>query len=65
MCLGALIHARVERVVFGALDPRAGALQTAFQLGSSTQFNHRLNFQGGVLADSCGKLLSDFFKARR
>lgn len=65
MCLGALIHARVLRIVFGACDLRAGALQSAFQLGSATQFNHRLNFEGGVLADTCGALLSNFFKARR
>lgn len=65
MCLGAIIHARVQRVVFGAYDPRAGAVQSAFQLGVSKQFNHRVIFEGGVLAESCGALLSNFFKVRR
>lgn len=65
MCVGALVHARVKRVVFGASDPKVGAVSSVFQLGSSQQFNHRINFEGGLLAEQCGQLLSDFFKARR
>lgn len=65
MCLGAIVHARVERVVFGAYDQRAGAVQSAFQMGTTNQFNHRVIYQGGLLAEECGLLLSEFFKARR
>lgn len=65
MCVGALVHARVKRVVFGAFDPKAGAVQSALPLGSASHFNHKIEYQGGVLADTCGQLLSEFFKARR
>lgn len=65
MCVGALVHARVKRVVFGAHDPKAGAVTSVFKLSESTQFNHRIIYEGGLLAESCGKLLSDFFRARR
>lgn len=65
MCLGAIIHSRVKRVVFGAYDLRTGAVQSAIDLGSANIFNHRVQFDGGLLSDECGKLLSDFFKERR
>lgn len=65
MCIGALVHARVKRVVFGAADPKAGAVMSAFQLGAAQQFNHRVVYEGGLLAGECGQMLSDFFKARR
>ncbi len=65
MCVGALVHARVKRVVFGAADPKAGAVMSAFQMGAAQQFNHRVVYEGGLLAEECGQLLSDFFKARR
>jgi tRNA(adenine34) deaminase len=65
MCVGALVHARVQRVVYGASEPRAGAVQSVFQLGSSEKLNHRIQYAGGVLAEQCGDLLKRFFQARR
>ena len=66
MCAGAIVHARVERVVFGAADPRTGAAGSVFDLlPSDGRFNHRTQAQGGVLADECARLLQDFFRARR
>jgi tRNA(adenine34) deaminase len=65
MCAGALLQARVGRVVFGARDPRAGAAGTVFNLLQSDQLNHRAEVTGGILEDVCGELLRDFFKARR
>lgn len=65
MCVGALVHARVKRVVFGAFDPKSGAVQSMFQLGSATQFNHKIIYEGGVLEKECGDLLSQFFKNKR
>jgi tRNA(adenine34) deaminase len=65
MCAGALVHARVGRVVFGAVDPRAGAAGTVFDLLQSAALNHRAEVIGGVLGDACGALLRDFFRARR
>lgn len=64
MCLGALVHARVTRLVFGCFDPRAGAIQTAGLL-SAPYFNHQIEVVGGVLADECSALLKDFFAKRR
>lgn len=65
MCAAALLHARVSRVVFGATDPKAGAAGSMFDTLHDQRFNHRIQVDGGVLADECGKLLSTFFKARR
>jgi len=65
MCAGAIIHARVARVVFAATDPRAGAAGSAFSLLGNERFNHVVAVQGGVLAEKCGELLKGFFKARR
>lgn len=65
MCAGALVHARVARVVFGATDPRAGAAGTVFDLLQSPWLNHRCVVMGGVLAEECGLLLREFFRARR
>ena len=65
MCAGALIQARVTRVVFGAVDPRAGAAGTVFNVLQSTALNHRAEVTGGILAEMCGTLLRDFFRARR
>jgi tRNA(adenine34) deaminase len=61
MCAGALVNARVERVVFGAPDPKAGATQTLYTIGSDPRLNHRFALTGGVLRDECGALLSAFF----
>ena len=65
MCIGALIHARVARVVFGAGDPKSGAAGGAFDLAGMPQHNHRLVVEGDVLGDACGDLLRAFFRARR
>jgi tRNA(adenine34) deaminase len=65
MCLGAIMQARVTRLVFGAYDPRAGAAGSAIDLTASPAFNHRFEVLGGVLADDCGVLLQDFFRRRR
>jgi tRNA(adenine34) deaminase len=65
MCAGSLIHSRVERVVYGALEPKAGAVESNLQLLGSQHFNHRLSVQGGVLAEECSAVISDFFKKRR
>ena len=65
MCLGAIMQARVARVIFGAYDPKAGAAGSAVDLTDSPAFNHRLEVLGGVLADECGTVLQDFFRARR
>ncbi len=65
MCAGAIIHARVGRVVYGATDPRVGAAGSAFSLPGSHQFNHQVRVEGGVLESECGDLLRYFFKARR
>lgn len=64
-CVGALIHARVERVVFAALEPRAGSLVSARQLLSNGFYNHYFSFAYGCLAQESGQLLKQFFKLRR
>jgi len=65
MCAGAMVHARVGRVVFGAGDPKSGAVTTFFNLLSSEQLNHRAEITSGVLETSCSDLLKQFFQARR
>ncbi|MFZ1641908.1 MAG: tRNA adenosine(34) deaminase TadA [Candidatus Contendobacter sp.] len=65
MCAGAIVHARVARVVFGAADPRAGAAGTVFDLLRSAVLNHRAEVVGGVSAEECAALLRSFFRARR
>ncbi len=66
MCAGAIIHARVGQVIYGAPDPRAGACGSVFDLlPSDGRFNHRTECQGGVLAVECGGILRAFFRARR
>ncbi|HEY7929552.1 MAG TPA: tRNA adenosine(34) deaminase TadA [Steroidobacteraceae bacterium] len=65
MCAGALVHARVRRVVFGAFDPQAGAAGSRVDAFRLDWFNHRVDVFGGVLADRCGELLRVFFEARR
>ncbi|MDZ7747503.1 MAG: tRNA adenosine(34) deaminase TadA [Halofilum sp. (in: g-proteobacteria)] len=65
MCVGALVHARVERLVFGAGDPKSGAAGGAFDLAGRPEHNHRLAVSGGVLGDTCGDVLRAFFRARR
>ncbi len=66
MCAGAIIHARVDRVIFGAPDPKAGACGSVFELlPSNSRFNHRTDCRGGVLAEDCAEILRAFFRARR
>lgn len=65
MCAGAIIHARVARVVFGAPDPRAGAAGSVYDVLTVPRLNHVVEAQGGVLAGACGKQLRGFFRARR
>lgn len=65
MCIGALLHARIARLVFGAWDPKAGACGSMLDLPRQRAFNHRLDVFGGVLSEQCGALLSAFFAERR
>ncbi len=65
MCAGALVNARVERLVFGAHDIRFGAVESIFNLCTSHDLNHRLEISSGVLAGECRPLIQDFFKERR
>ncbi|MFA9440248.1 tRNA adenosine(34) deaminase TadA [Uliginosibacterium sp. sgz301328] len=65
MCTGAIIHARIGRVVFGARDPKTGVAGSVLDLFGEPRLNHHAQAEGGVLADECGQLLSSFFAARR
>ena len=65
MCAVAMMHARLDRVVFGAPDPKTGAAGSVVDLFAQPQLNHHTRVSGGVLADACGQLLRDFFAARR
>lgn len=65
MCIGAIVHARVARLVFGATDPKTGAAGSVFNLAAAPAHNHRVRVDGGVLGDACGDELRAFFRARR
>lgn len=65
MCAGALVLARVSRVVYGAADPKAGAVKTLFGIGTDPRLNHRFEVADGVCAEACGRVLSDFFAGVR
>jgi tRNA(adenine34) deaminase len=65
MCAGAIVNARVGHLIYGCDDPKSGAVRTLFQLCDDPRLNHRVEITGGILADSCSRLLSDFFKAQR
>jgi tRNA(adenine34) deaminase len=65
MCAGALVNARVARLVYGCLNPKAGAVATLYQIPTDARLNHRMEVTGGVLADECGALLREFFGALR
>ncbi len=65
MCFGALLHARIDRLVFGATEPRAGAIVSQASLVEAEYFNHRILTTHGVLAEECSSLLQDFFRSRR
>lgn len=65
MCAGTLIQSRVPRVVFGASDPKGGAVKSLYQVGQDTRLNHRFEIVSGVLENECAKLLKDFFQKKR
>ncbi|HQR61340.1 MAG TPA: nucleoside deaminase, partial [Methylophilaceae bacterium] len=65
MCAGAIQHARIERLVYGASDPKTGACGSVVNLMGEGRLNHHCQAEGGVMAEECGRLLSDFFAARR
>ena len=65
MCSGAMLHARIDRVVFGAPDPKTGAAGSVLDLFASKQINHQTSVEGGIMSEECGQLLRDFFKGRR
>ncbi|MGZ5052202.1 MAG: tRNA adenosine(34) deaminase TadA [Methylobacter sp.] len=65
MCMGAMSHARIKRLVFGAYDPKRGAVCNALSLSDADFLNHRISWDGGVLEMECSDMLRDFFKARR
>jgi tRNA(adenine34) deaminase len=65
MCVGAMFHARIARVVYGASDPKTGAAGSVLDLFEEQRLNHHATVEGGVLADECGNVLSQFFAARR
>ena len=65
MCSGAMLHARIDRLVYGAPDPKTGAAGSVLDLFSSKQINHQTSVEGGIMSEECGQLLRDFFKGRR
>ena len=65
MCAGAMLHARVDRVVFGAADPKTGAAGSVLNVFSEKQINHQTVVEGGIMSEECGQILRDFFKERR
>lgn len=65
MCAGAIVNSRLDRVVYGCADPKAGAVRSLFQLVDNEKLNHRAEVTAGVRADECSQLLKDFFRSRR
>jgi tRNA(adenine34) deaminase len=65
MCAGAIINARISRLIYGCTDLKAGAVQSLYQLCSDVRLNHRVEIEGGVLAEECAAMLTDFFAAKR
>jgi tRNA(adenine34) deaminase len=65
MCMGAMLHARLARVCYGATDPKTGACGSVLDVGAVAQLNHHTSFHGGILAEPCGDLLRRFFRERR
>lgn len=65
MCAGALLQARVSRIVYGCKDPKAGACDSLYELTRDSRLNHMIETTGGILADDCGNMLSEFFKRKR
>ncbi|HUS90916.1 MAG TPA: nucleoside deaminase, partial [Phycisphaerae bacterium] len=65
MCAGAIVLARIDRLVYGAADPKAGAVETLYRLCTDERLNHRVEVVRGVRADECGRLLTEFFRRQR
>jgi tRNA(adenine34) deaminase len=65
MCAGAMVHARIQRLVYGADDPKAGAVRSVMQVLNHPQLNHRMEIRAGVLAGRCAKVVQEFFRRRR
>ena len=65
MCAGAIIQSRIPRIVYGATDPKAGAVTSLYSLLTDTRLNHTAQVTGGVLAEDCGRILTDFFRSKR
>ncbi len=65
MCAGAMIHARISRLIYGAADPKAGAAGSVLEVVNHPQLNHQMQLTSGLLADECGELLRSFFRERR
>lgn len=65
MCAGAIVNARIPRLIYGCADPKAGAVRTLYQLCEDDRLNHRVAVEEGVLADECAELLKDFFRKQR
>jgi tRNA(adenine34) deaminase len=65
MCVGAMVHARIARVIYGATEPKAGAIESAMRAHEHPALNHRLEAVGGVLGEECGALIQSFFEERR
>ena len=65
MCSGAMLHARIDRVVYGAPDPKTGAAGSVLDIFASKRINHQTSVEGGIMSEECGQLLRDFFKGRR
>jgi tRNA(adenine34) deaminase len=65
MCAGALVHARIKRLVYGADDPKAGAVRSAMQVLNHPKLNHQMEVRGGVLAGRCAEIVQEFFRNRR
>jgi tRNA(adenine34) deaminase len=65
MCAGAMVHARLKRLIYGAPDPKAGAVESVMKVLNHPQLNHQMEVRGGVLADRCSQMLREFFRERR
>jgi tRNA(adenine34) deaminase len=65
MCAGAAVHARVAEIIYGANDPKTGAVRSLYRIASDSRLNHRAHVISGVLAEECAALLAEFFRSRR